>query len=104
MDILEFDFFMRQLIAGKNIDETCFYFSDDETQTEHYLGFLPQYEEPYCVGYCDIDDGAEFLTADELVNAPVFDKRTLMERWSEVRIVSIEGLCLDDWLEFMAHI
>lgn len=104
MDILDFDFFMRQLSAGKNIDETCFYFSDDEAQTEHYLGFLPQYDKPYWIGYCDIDDGAEFLTAEELVNAPVFDKRTLKERWSEVRIVSIEGLCLDDWLEFTAHI
>ncbi len=26
------------------IDETCFYFSDDPTEEEHYLGYLPEYE------------------------------------------------------------
>lgn len=104
MDTLNFDFFMRQLTAGKNIDETCFYFCDDKNDTEHYLGYLPKYDKPYWIGYCDIEDGAEFTGAEELVNAPVFDGRSLKDRWNEVRIISIEGICLNDWLEFMEHI
>lgn len=104
MDTLDFGFFMRQLTAGKNIDETCFYFCDDKNETEHYLGYLPKYGKPYWIGYCDIDGGVEFAEAEELVSAPVFDGRSLKERWNEVRIISIEGSCLDDWLEFFNHI
>ena len=38
---MEWDFFFRQLEAGINIDETCFYFADDADKNEHYLGYLP---------------------------------------------------------------
>ena len=58
---MDWDFFFRQLTAGMNIDETCFYFSDDPNEEEHYLGYLPQYDKPYWVGYCDIDGGCDFL-------------------------------------------
>jgi len=37
------------------------------------------------------------------VNAPIFDGRSLKERWPEVRIFSIWGLRLDDWLESCPH-
>ena len=63
---MDWDFFFRQLTAGMNIDETCFYFSDDPNEEEHYLGYLPQYDKPYWVGYCDVDGGCEFDTAEEL--------------------------------------
>lgn len=46
---MDWDFFFRQLTAGMNIDETCFYFSDDPNEEEHYLGYLPQYDKPYWV-------------------------------------------------------
>ncbi len=101
MDTLDFDFFFRKLVEGSHIDETCFYFADDKTEKEHYLGFLPQYEKPYWVGYCDIENGTEFETAVELINAPIFDRRTLKERWKEVRIVSIEGISLVDWYDML---
>ena len=32
---MEWEFFYRQLKAGKNIDETCFYFSDDEDESTY---------------------------------------------------------------------
>jgi len=28
-------------------------------KSEHYIGFLPQFEKPYWGGYCDIDKGYE---------------------------------------------
>ena len=54
---MDWDFFFRELTVGMNIDETCFYFSDDPNEEEHYLGYLPQYDKPYWVGYCDIVGG-----------------------------------------------
>ena len=104
MKTLEFDYFFKQLKAGMCIDESCFYFSDDAKKDEHYVGFLPQYEKPYWVGYCDIPDGTEFRTAEELVNAKIFQGKSLKEKWDTVRFVSIEGLCLEDWLEFFKHV
>lgn len=100
---MEWDFFYRQLEVGVNIDETCFYFSDDKEEREHYVGYLPQYEKPYWIGCCDIEDGCEFETAYELVNAPVFDGRSLKERWNEAVIVSIEGIPFEQWLKHTEH-
>ena len=100
---MEWEFFYRQLKAGKNIDETCFYFSDDEDEREHILGYLPQFEKPYWIGYCDVEDGCEFATAKELVEACVFNGKSLKERWDKVIIYSIEGIDLQDWLEVCEH-
>ena len=104
MDKLEFGYFYKQLVAGKWIDETQFYFADDPNETDRFLGYLPQYELPYWVGYCDIEDGIEFRTAEELVNAPVFNGQSLKERWDMVRIVSIEGIGLGDWITSVPHV
>ena len=52
---MNWDFFFRQLSAGKNIDETCFSFCDDPDEKEHYLGFIPHCDEPYWIGYCDVE-------------------------------------------------
>ncbi|MDD4564214.1 MAG: hypothetical protein PHE79_01815 [Eubacteriales bacterium] len=104
MDTLDFDYFFKQLKAGVSIDETCFYFIDDPMEEEHYLGYLPEYETPYWVGYCDIPDGTDFLTAEELVDAKIFDGKSLKERWENVRIVSIWGIGLDGWLDCCHHV
>lgn len=100
---MDWNFFFRQLEAGINIDETCFYFADDPSKNEHYLGYLPQYEKPYWVGYCDIEDGCEFDCAEELVNAKIFDGKSLRERWNTVVICSIQGCCFEDWMESFPH-
>lgn len=94
----EWSFFYRQLVSGLYVDETCFYFSDDPNEREHYLGCLPQYEKPYWIGYCDVENGCEFESALELVNAPVFDGRSLEQRRGEMVVISVEGLSYDNWL------
>ena len=101
---MDWDFFFRQLQAGLNIDETCFYFTDDPNENEHYLGYLPNCKKPYWVGYCDIDGGCEFTNATELVNAPIFNGKTLRERWNNVVICHIEGCNLDDWMKYYQHV
>ena len=101
---MDWDLFLRQLTVGMNINETCFYFSDDPNEEEHYLGYLPQFDKPYWVGYCDVDGGCEFDTAEELVQAKIFDGKSLKERWSCVVICSIEGCGYEDWLNSFNHI
>lgn len=100
MNTLDFDNFLLALKKGEIIDETCFYFTDEEGTPEHYLGCLLQYEKPYWVGLCDIPDGTEFLTAEELVNAKIYNGKSLIERWDDVRIVCMGGMPLETYLEY----
>lgn len=63
-----------------------------------------QYKNPYRVGFCDVENGIEFKTAKELLNAPIFNGKSLKFRWENVRICSIESFPLKDWIECMEHV
>ncbi len=91
-----FDLFDRKAV---NIDETSFYFRDDSRKTERFIGYLPQCELPYWVGYCDIEGGCEFKTAKELFEAPVFDGKSIKDRWNEVEMLTIGAIDVDEWNE-----
>lgn len=96
-----FETFLRMFEEDRSfaVDETSFCFSDDPGQTERFLGCLRRFEKPYWAGYCDIPDGAEFRTASELLNAPIWDGKSIRERWNTVVFTQIGGLCVDDWME-----
>lgn len=82
------------------VDKTLFYFDDEpKNQQEHYLGCLREYDKPYWVGYCDIPDGEEFLTAKEMLEAKIFEGKSIKDRWEHVVIVNIGGFCWEDWLD-----
>ena len=72
MNKVDFNYFLTELKKGEIMDETYFYFTDEIGEPEHYIGCLLQYDKPYWVGLCDIPDGMEFLTAEELVNAKIY--------------------------------
>ena len=80
-----------------NIDETSFYFKDDPQEIEHFIGYQPQYDLSYWVGYCDIEGGCNFKTAKELFEAPVFDGRSLKDRWEDVVLMTIGAVDIDEW-------
>ncbi|MGN1110453.1 MAG: hypothetical protein ACI4QY_02290 [Oscillospiraceae bacterium] len=80
------------------IDETMFYFDDDPTKTEHYLGCLRKYDKPYWAGYCDVPDGCEFQSASELLNAKIYDGLSIKDRWKNIVFVNIGGIGFEDWL------
>lgn len=86
-----------------SIDETLFYF-DDEPANErtHYLGCIRKYDKPYWVGYCDVPNGCDFLTASDLLNAKIFGGKSIKDRWEHVVIEQIGCIGLEDWLVFYA--
>lgn len=91
--------FVHCLKNGTNMKEVCFLFCDDTDQQERWLGQNPD-QTGYWVGNCDRKEGAEFGTVDELMNAPVFDGKSLQQRYAQMRIVSVEGCSLQDWLAY----
>lgn len=78
-------------------------FVDEISEPEHYIGCLPQYDKPYWAGLCDIPNGTEFLTADELVNATIYRGKSLKERWDDVRIICMGGIPVDDYMKLVIN-
>ena len=96
-----FDTFLKILEHDDlfNIDETAFYFDDDPNENDHMLGCLREYEKTYWIGYCDVPDGCEFDNANDLLNAKVFDGKSIKDRWEHIIFATIGGIGLNDWLE-----
>ncbi len=101
MNIVDFDYFLSELKKGEVMDETYFYFEDEVGTPEHYIGCLMQYDKPYWAGLCDIPDGTEFYTAEELVDAKIYDGKSLRERWDNVRVVCLGGIPVPDYIAMM---
>ena len=41
---------------------------------------------------------------EELVTAPIYNGMSLKERWDNVVITEIEGICVEDWYKYMNHV
>ena len=87
-----------------NVDETTFYFDDDPDEQEHYLGWIGGQEKPYWVGYCDIPDGCEYSSAEEMFTAKIYDGRSLKERWEQADICTIGGIDAETWLSYYEEV
>ena len=64
--------------AGEFMDETEFYFTSDHKKQLH------------CIG-------CEYVTAKEMFEAKIFDKRSINDRWHELVMVNIGGIPADDY-------
>ena len=94
----DYNRFLQAFISeGIYADETTFYFKDDPSETVHYIGYLPGYESPYWAGYCDIPNGADFKTAEELFNAKIYDGKSIRERWSELVVLDFGAIPIDEY-------
>ena len=96
----DYDTFLHQFETKKEaLDETAFYFKTDPQKTDHYIGYIEiaGTDTPFWTGLCDIEDGCEFSSARELLEAPIYDGRSIKDRWSEVCIYQLGGLTPSDW-------
>lgn len=100
-ELITFDMFLKAFEHDDifPVDETSFYFSDNPNETDHCLGCLREYEKPYWVGYCDVPDGCEYATASEMLEAKIFDGKSIKDRWDSVVLCSIGGIPVEDWLD-----
>lgn len=105
---MEFDLFLRCLTeCADSIDETEILFLDDEARGECIMGYIPYimvnnrekwFDEPYWIGTgCDIKDGAEFLTAEEMLQAKVYGGRSIKDAWEKVCVLHFGWVPLDIW-------
>lgn len=95
-----YDAFLKLLehAADVPVDETSFSFDDDAAAEEHMLGYIRSSETPYWAGYCDMPEGCAFRTAAELLEARIFDGKSIKERWTHIIWYRIGGISLSEWL------
>lgn len=56
------------------------------------------FEKPYWIGTgCDVKDGADFLTAEEMLHAKVYGGRSIKEAWDKVCVLNLGMVPLEDW-------
>jgi hypothetical protein len=99
---MPFDFLYEKFQKGLFIDETMFIFTDDLFPYECWIGYCTQFgNPPYWIGDCDTedDDSRMFETAEELFNAKLYKGKSLKECWNTVKVIQVEGMCLDCWYE-----
>lgn len=105
---MEFDLFLRCLNEAREaIDETEILFLDDLERGECIMGYIPyitmdgriqRFAAPYWIGTgCDIKDGMEFLTAEDLLNAKVYGGRSISQAWDQVCVLHFGYVPLDIW-------
>lgn len=88
-------FFEAFVKKGAYADETTFYFKSDSKKALHYIGCLPEQKMIYWAGYCDILNGAEFATPEELFNAKIYDGKSIKERWNDIVICEFGGISVE---------
>ena len=105
---MDFDLFYRCLTeAHDTIDETEIIFLDDLERGECIMGYIPYlnlkgktvyFDHPYWVGTgCDIEDGAEFESAKDLLHAEIYGGRSIFQAWEHVSVLNLGMIPLEDW-------
>ena len=55
-------------------------------------------DRPYWLGTgCDLEGGATFLTAEDMLDAKVYGNRSIKSAWDHVFIISLGPHSLDEW-------
>ncbi len=77
-------------IGGEGVDETTFYFDDDEKEVEHYIGYLPQYENLSVSTYVEQEDTREKIDI-KVLNKEIVAREQVLKDEIENIIAEIEG-------------
>lgn len=79
-----------------HINDMSFSFKQDETKILHYIGVTKEAHDPYWSYFSDDSGVKRFHTAEELFNAKIYNGQSLRERWSEVTIVHMNGMPIEE--------
>ncbi|HEL2401917.1 TPA: hypothetical protein TZS69_000873 [Streptococcus suis] len=100
---LQYDYFLQEFEAGMMPGEINFSFETDEESELRSFGYSKEVEQPYWIRENKQTDERRFTNSAPLFSSPLFDGKSLRERWYEVVIYSIAGQSLNDWLSYADH-
>lgn len=93
---IPYGIFREKLNKRENIYENNFEIVDNNKFDDCWIGYSENFNE-YWFGLPDGNNDYDYKTAEEILNAPVFNGKSMHELWNKVRFYSINGLGTEDW-------
>lgn len=91
--------FSQKLSDGKNFFENSFYVENSDKYCDCWMGFNQDFSEPYWFGLTpDGKNSYDFKCAEEMLNAKVFDGRSMKDIWDKIYFISINCISACDWV------
>lgn len=87
-------------LSNKNIYELCFCIYNDLKYKDCWLGYSLNHKLYWLGLVADGSEAYEFKSASELINAKVFYGKSLQDIWNSIDVMSIDGLCLEEWFNY----
>ncbi len=96
---IKYDYFRERLIAKDGVYEINFHITDNEDYQDVWMGYCNEHKE-YWFGRIkgSEENGYDFETADELLNAKVFDGKSMVELWDKAEFDLINGVSTHTWV------
>ena len=94
---IPYGLFRKKLNSGKNMHEIHFEIIGSEKYSDCWMG-CDDKNKTYWYGLTpDGKNGYDFQFADEILNAPAFDGRSMRELWDRVAFDTFDALSAEDW-------
>lgn len=93
---IPYEVFREKLNKHENIYENNFEIVDNNKFDDCWIGYSENFNE-YWFGLPDGNNDYDYKTVEEILNASVFDGKSMHELWNKVRFYSINGLGAEDW-------
>ena len=97
---ISYDLFRNKLIIANDMYENNFEILGSDKYNNCWIGYSPD-NNTYWFGLTEDGNNAyDYPSADEILNAPVFDGKSMYELWDKVVFWSINGLSVKDWFVY----
>lgn len=94
---IPYDLFKDKLKKGDDLYENNFEIIGDDYFDDCWIGYSEEFNEYWFGLTPDGSNAYDYKTADEILNAPVFNGKSMHELWNKVKFYSINGLGAKDW-------
>lgn len=96
--IIPYDVFRQKLVLGENIYENNFSITGSDKYSDCWIGYNG---DEYWFGLTpDGSNTYNYSAADEILNAPVFDGKSMYDLWGKVVFYSVNGVSAENWFVY----
>jgi aminoglycoside 6'-N-acetyltransferase I len=97
---IPYDLFREKLIARENVCEINFGIEDSDKYSDCWIGYSENFGDYWFGLTQDSNNAYDYKIADEILNAPVFDGKSMHDLWDKVVFYQMDGLSADDWFVY----
>lgn len=96
---IKYEYFREKLIEKDSVWEINFSIIGNEDYQDVWMGYCDEHKLYWFSRMKGAEEnGYDFETADELLNAKVFNGKSMAELWDKIEFDSINGVCTHTWV------